>query len=47
LRSSGLVEVKWLWIETLRKRFDLFEREGVAANRGPVADAHVLEEPHQ
>src|SRR5262249_22137136 len=47
LRSGGFVEMKRLRVETLRERFDLFGHEGVAADLGKVADAHVLEEAHQ
>ena len=47
LRRRGLVEMERLRIEPPRERLDLLGREGVAADLGTVADAHVLEEPHQ
>src|SRR5262245_28880252 len=46
-RCRGFVEMKWLRVEGLGKSLDLFRREGMAAERGLVADVDVLQKFHR
>src|SRR6185312_6388250 len=45
-RRLSLVDVEALRVVAARERLDLVRREGVAAELGTLADAHVLEVPH-